>query len=161
MYKLLAGLVLFAAASSANAAFVYPDAVGTDGGQFNSDFPVQNLTNAGHTDATDTEDPTVASAGLSYASANPPANGYPRTMTMDFDSPTPLSEFYLWNHSHDSNPDASDQGIGSFTLTFLDGDGNQIGTVFNGQGTPAPPRRRILPRSSICSRPGPACDRLS
>ena len=54
------------------------------------------------------------------------------TITLGFTSPVSLDEFYLWNHTNSNGPAAPANGVGDFTLTFLDATSAQIGAAFDG-----------------------------
>lgn len=133
-------LILIACSSSARADFIYHDSATTDGGEFSSDYPIENLKNGGYSSFSDTENASLGAATRSYATTNPPANGYPVTITFEFDSPVPLEAFYLWNHSNGSTG-AANQGVNAFTLTFFDGPngtGSQIGLPYSSNAAKAP-----------------------
>ncbi len=124
------GLILLLAPLSARAEFIYHDTAATSGGEFNASFLLGNLNNAGHTSASDTEDPLGINE--SYATKNPPTGAYPVTITLDFTDAVDLTEFYLWNHTN--NGAGETRGMKDFTLTFYDGaggGGSQIGTVYS------------------------------
>lgn len=132
---------LLALSVHAQAGFLYHDSATTDGGEFNASFPIGNLKNGGYSSAAATEDASVGAAGFSYATTNPPAGGYPVTITLEFSSPATLEAFHLWNHSNAGSAGATNQGVNAFTLTFYDGPGGtgtQIGAVYNGNAAKAP-----------------------
>lgn len=135
-------VALAAIAPQADAAFIYPFSVATDGGEFNATtFPVENLYNGGHTAGTDTENASDLAANRSYATSNPITGTRPLTLTLEFSSTVDLSHFYLWNHSHNGAAAATANGLNDFTLTFYDGaggSGTQIGAVFSDNAAQAP-----------------------
>jgi hypothetical protein len=123
----------------ANAAFIYHDTASTTAGTFNVSFPITNLKNSGHDSHLDTEN--AALIGQSYATAGPPAGGFPVTITLEFTSPVDLTKFYVWNHTNNSAAAAPNSGMEEFTLTFFTaagGGGSQIGTVYSDTALPAP-----------------------
>lgn len=134
-------VALGALATTANAALIYPDILGTNGGEFNTSFALANLTNAGHSAATDTESADANTGG--YATANGPTNavaGSRVVLTLDFNSAVSLDTFYLWNHTFNGGATAPDNGVDNFTLTFFDGvagAGSQIGSVYTGDAAAA------------------------
>ncbi|MCH7228218.1 hypothetical protein, partial [Haloferula sp. A504] len=94
---------LAALSTHANAAvgFIYHDSATTTGGEFSAtNYPIENLKDAGHTSHLDTE--SAADFNVSYATANGPTDGYPVTITLDFASAVNLTDFYLWNHSNNN-----------------------------------------------------------
>ncbi len=135
-------ITFFLCRSRGTADFIYPDSLSTDGGQFNASFPVENLTNESLTLATDTISATAANSGLAYATADPPAGGYPVTVIVEFNSETDLSAFYLWNNS--TNATIASKGIQDFTLKFYDapggaaGGGAQVGADYSETATEGP-----------------------
>jgi len=134
------GLLLIACSPSVRADFIYHDSATTDGGEFSADYPTENLKNSGHDSSSDTENASVGAATRSYATTLPPANGYPVTITLNFDSAEPLEAFYIWNHTNGSS-NAANQGVNAFTLTFFDGPdgtGNQIGSPYSNNASKGP-----------------------
>ncbi len=133
--------LLIALSGMVRADFIYHDSAVTDGGQFNSTFSIGNLKNGGYTSPADLEDAALPAADLSYATTNGPANGYPVTITLEFDTPASLSAFYLWNHSNAGSSGATTQGVKDFTLMFYDGPGgtgSQIGSTYASSAAKAP-----------------------
>jgi hypothetical protein len=126
----------------ANAAFVYHDSASTTAGTFVAGtvvFGIGNLKNSGHDSHLDTEN--AALNGESYATSQPPAGGFPVTITLEFNDPLDLTKFYLWNHTNNSASGALNSGMEEFTLTFYtaaNGGGSQIGTVYSNTALPAP-----------------------
>lgn len=119
--------------------FVYHDSATTNGGEFGPAFPVGNLKNAGHTSSAGLDDAAVGN--VSYATTNPPAGGYPVTITLDFNTAVDLTSFHLWNHSNKNGAAATHAGVKNFTLTFHSdsgGAGSQIGASFSGTATASP-----------------------
>ncbi len=141
MYKrLIAGAVvlsMIALSQVAEASFIQPDAGTTDGGIFNSTYPIENLWGGADDSVaagTDTINSLTANGGNGYASANPPAGGYPVTITLDFTVAQELSAFYLWNSNGGANANPTLRGIKDFSLKFWDGaggSGTQIGTTYS------------------------------
>ena len=121
--------------------FIYHDSATTNGGEFNTSFPIGNLKNGGYRSPAATEDASAAAADLSYATKNPPTGGSPVVITLEFDSLASLEAFYLWNHSNSGAAAAPDQGVNTFTLTFYDGPGgtgSQIGSTYSANAAKAP-----------------------
>jgi hypothetical protein len=121
--------------------FLYHDSATTNGGQFTADFTIGNLKNGGYISPTATEDASAQAINLSYATTNPPAMGYPVRITFEFDSPTSLEAFHLWNHCNAGSTTAVNQGVNAFTLDFYDGpggSGSQIGSPFSANAAKAP-----------------------
>ncbi|MEY4244660.1 MAG: hypothetical protein RLZZ245_2245 [Verrucomicrobiota bacterium] len=119
--------------------FVYHDNATTGGGEFSTVFSIGNLKNAGHGSPADLDD--AADGNASYATTNPPAGGYPVTLTLDFNTPVDLTQFHLWNHSNKNGAAATNAGVKNFTLTFHSdsgGGGSQIGAGFSGTAKAAP-----------------------
>lgn len=134
----LASLVI--TSTTASAVFIYHDTASTDGGEFSAtNFPIENLKNAGHTSAADTEN--AAAANESYATTNGPANGFPVTITLEFGSAVSLDTFYLWNQSNNGGATAPNAGVANFSLTFYtgaSGTGSTIGSVYSSTASAAP-----------------------
>jgi hypothetical protein len=121
--------------------FLYHDSATTDGGVFNGSFVIGNLKNGGYTSSSALEDANAGAVNLSYATTNPPAGGYPVTITLEFDGLASLEAFHLWNHSNVGGEAATNQGVKDFTLTFYDapgGTGNPIGSPFIASAAKAP-----------------------
>jgi hypothetical protein len=121
--------------------FLYHDSATTNGGQFTADYPIGNLKNGGYISPTATEDASAQAINLSYATTNPPAAGYPVTITLEFDTPASLEAFHLWNHCHAGSATAVNQGVNAFTLDFYDGpggSGSRIGSPFSANAAKAP-----------------------
>ena len=138
--KTLLAIATITAATSAQATLIYHDTATTDGGQFNANFGVENLNNAGFTSPSDTENASDTAFAKSYATSNPPVAGYPVTITLNFSAPADLNEFYLWNHAHNSAAGATNQGVKDFSLTFFDDEnaaGSQIGVTFTDSASKA------------------------
>jgi hypothetical protein len=140
MTHLLKGLPVFLIlAQGVLADFFYHDSATTSGGEFSPVFPIGNLKNAGHDSPTGLDD--AAAGNVSYATTNPPAGGYPVTITLDFNTAVDLTKLYLWNHSNKNGASAPNAGVKNFTLTFHSGSGgagSQIGADFSGTATAAP-----------------------
>ncbi len=135
-----ASLVLAFACHQAIAAvgFIYHDSATTTDGEFNSNFPIGNLKNSGHTSGSDQENANAFNE--SYATSQT-GTTYPVTITLDFAEAVDLTKFYLWNHSNNGGAGAPANGVGDFTLTFYDGaggGGSQIGAVFTDTASAAP-----------------------
>jgi hypothetical protein len=126
-------------AHGVRADFVYHDSATTSGGEFSPAFPIGNLKNAGHDSPAGLDD--AAGGNVSYATTNPPAGGYPVTITLDFNTAVDLTKFHLWNHSNKNGAAAPIAGVKDFTLTFCSGSGgtgDPIGEVFSGTAKAAP-----------------------
>ncbi len=126
-------------AHGVRADFVYHDSATTSGGEFSPVFSIGNLKNAGHDSPAGLDDAAVGN--VSYATTNPPAGGYPVTITLDFNTAVDLTRFHLWNHSNKNGAAATHAGVKNFTLTFHSdsgGAGSQIGAGFSGTATAAP-----------------------
>ncbi|MBK1825801.1 sialate O-acetylesterase [Haloferula rosea] len=133
-------LLLISCSTNAWGAFLYHDSASTNGGEFSSDYPIENLKNGGYSSAADTENASIRAGTRSYATTSPPAGGYPVTITFEFDVAVSLDAFHLWNHSNGASA-AANQGVNAFTLTFYDGPngtGSQIGSPYSNNAAKAP-----------------------
>ncbi|MDB4537920.1 sialate O-acetylesterase, partial [Akkermansiaceae bacterium] len=117
--------------------FLYADGVTSTGGQFNANYPPDNLVNNGFTSPTDTIDTTIdyIAAGNNYASASGSTSGF--SLTFDFDGPAELDGMHVWNYAYRNGSNGStspSSGVNACTLSLFDGPGGtgtQIGSSFS------------------------------
>ncbi|NDV62904.1 sialate O-acetylesterase [Puniceicoccales bacterium CK1056] len=113
--------------------FIYADSVSTTGGQFNVNYPPENLINNGFTTAADIIDTSVSyiSSGQNYATASGTLSGF--NLVFDFASEAEIDGMHVWNYQFrngDNGSTSPNAGLKDCTLSFFSGtggSGTQIG----------------------------------